>query len=301
MFAFSTALRRFRPDTVYLNSMFSVAGTLWPLFWLWIIRSQIGIVLAPRGMLKHSALARKRWKKLPILLLLRCTGMARQIQFQATSDDEVAEIQKAFGDVAVTNIPNVPIQPIKTLCDRMKTTGVATCCFVGRIHPIKNLLWLLEVLEHVKGQMRLTVVGPPEDHTYFLTCQKVASELPVNIRVDFVGPVPEAEVRLLLSNSDAMILPTEGENFGHAIFEALSVGTPVIISDRTIWRNLFNQCAGWDLELGNRELFKKVLEDFVQLENPEYQKLRQGALRSAHLFFAANNFKNEFCRLFAAR
>ena len=36
----------------------------------------------------------------------------------------------------------------------------------------------------------------------------------------------------------AFLLPTGGENFGHAIFEALSCGVPALISDRTPWRDL---------------------------------------------------------------
>ncbi len=301
LIAFRAALSRFRPDSVYLNSMFSVAGTLWPLLWLWLTRSQVRIVLAPRGMLKPSALARKSWKKRPFLILLRHSGLARKIQFHATSSDEVAEIHRAFGNVAVTHIPNVPSQPLRSLPDRSKSSGTASCCFIGRIHPIKNLLWLLDVLRAVNGQLALTVVGPVEDPVYFVECKKMVSALPANIRVEFAGPVSESEVRSVLIAADALILPTEGENFGHAIFEAFSVGTPVIISDRTIWRNLSTRHAGWDLEFGNREAFRNALEGLVQMPNSEHRSFREGAVREARSFFATNNFAEQFRRLFAGR
>jgi glycosyltransferase involved in cell wall biosynthesis len=35
---------------------------------------------------------------------------------------------------------------------------------------------------------------------------------------------------------DLFVFPTRGENFGHVIIESLSVGTPVLLSDRTPWR-----------------------------------------------------------------
>ena len=41
-----------------------------------------------------------------------------------------------------------------------------------------------------------------------------------------------------IARSDVFLLPTGGENFGHAIFEALSCGVPVLISDQTPWRGL---------------------------------------------------------------
>ena len=41
-----------------------------------------------------------------------------------------------------------------------------------------------------------------------------------------------------LGRSDLFLLPTGGENFGHAIFEALACGVPALISDQTPWRGL---------------------------------------------------------------
>ena len=55
-------------------------------------------------------------------------------------------------------------------------------------------------------------------------------------------------------------LPSFSENFGHAINEALSVGVPVLISDKTPWRNLQEKGMGWDLSLDNRRAFIEVIE-----------------------------------------
>ena len=46
-----------------------------------------------------------------------------------------------------------------------------------------------------------------------------------------------------------MILPTHGESFGHIIVEAWAAGCPVLISDRTPWRELREQGVGWDVPL----------------------------------------------------
>ena len=87
-------------------------------------------------------------------------------------------------------------------------------CFLGRVHPIKNLLWLLDAMATLKCECRLTIVGPIEDQQYYDQCQRAVNRLPSEIAVDFVGVKTEAEVRELLVAADAMILPTQGENFG---------------------------------------------------------------------------------------
>jgi glycosyltransferase involved in cell wall biosynthesis len=35
---------------------------------------------------------------------------------------------------------------------------------------------------------------------------------------------------------DLFAFPSRGENFGHVVLESLSVGTPVLVSDRTPWK-----------------------------------------------------------------
>lgn len=44
-------------------------------------------------------------------------------------------------------------------------------------------------------------------------------------------------------------MPTFNENYGHAIVESFVAGLPVVISDRTPWRNLEKINAGWDIPL----------------------------------------------------
>ncbi|MFO1000127.1 MAG: glycosyltransferase [Planctomycetaceae bacterium] len=290
-------LRRWKPQAVYLNSMFSVAGTLWPLLWVFLTRPSVRVVLAPRGMLKPSALAQKSWKKRPILAMLRALGLVRKITFHATSTDEVSEVRAAFGAVSVVLLNNVPCVPLKHPATHSRSAEQLSLCFLGRVHPIKNLLWLLESMKGVDCRCHLVVVGPIEDQRCYEQCLRAVEQLPSSVTVEFVGAKTEKEVRELLLASDAMILPTLGENFGHAIFESLAVGTPVIISDQTIWRGLVEQKAGWDLPLVP-EAFVGAICQLAGMNDPEYHALRQNALAVAHRFLDANNFVVDYQRMF---
>ena len=52
---------------------------------------------------------------------------------------------------------------------------------------------------------------------------------------------------------------TSGENFGHAIIEALACGCPVIISDQTPWNDLESFGAGWVIPLDDEKRWKSVI------------------------------------------
>jgi len=286
------------PDALYLNSMFSFPGTLWPLWLARKLPESTRIVLAPRGMLKPSALGRKAWKKRPLLALLRWSGLMRRVVFHATSPEELQEIEWAFPGAKAVMIPNVPLRPLDVLPERPVPDGVLRLCCVGRVHPIKNVHLAIESLAGLSGPCELTIAGPEEDLGYAERCRKLAAGLPAGVTLRFAGALQEADIRELLIRSDAMILPTQGENFGHAIFESLGVGTPVIISDRTIWRGLQHQQAGWDLPLEEPGAFARAVGELAAMDGEARQRLRVGALELAQGFMRKNRFLEEYLRLF---
>ena len=68
------------------------------------------------------------------------------------------------------------------------------------------------------------------------------------------------QVRATIARHDLFLLPTRGENFGHVIFESLAAGVPVLVSDRTPWRDLDARGSGWVRSLETPEAFVDVLE-----------------------------------------
>lgn len=307
IFYASSSLRRMRatrhelatqPETIYLNGMFSLAGTLWPLVRTQRLSPRTRIVLAPRGMLKSSALRQKGWKKWPLLYWLHRRGWMRSVQFHATSPDELTEIEAVFGQVPAKLIPNVPRRPAAVVPQSKRTTGLVKLCLVGRVHPIKNVLWLIEALRSLPVPCELEIVGPIEDRNYYEQCRAATARLPAHVTVRFLGGQKEPELSAMVASADAMILPTQGENFGHAIFESLAVGTPVIISDRTRWRNLVRQQAGWDLDLNCPQAFREAITSIARMDEQAHQQWRCGALRLASQFFDAQSLRQDYLDLF---
>ncbi|MBN8497849.1 MAG: hypothetical protein J0M32_13465 [Candidatus Accumulibacter sp.] len=112
-------------------------------------------------------------------------------------------------------------------------------------------------------------------------------------------------VHTVLPGYDRFFLPPFSENFGHAINEALSVGVPVLISDKTPWRNLQEKGMGWDLPLDNRRAFIEVIEVIEAMASAKASG--KALFRPMHIF---NSYLGEIeyhrmladvARLFAAK
>ncbi|MBL8869744.1 MAG: hypothetical protein JNK90_08110, partial [Planctomycetaceae bacterium] len=178
-----SAAREFQPRAVYLNSMFSWKTCILPA----LFQRRLGdarIVLAPRGMLKASALQHRPLRKKLWLTTMRMLGLDRRIIFHATSPAEQAEIQTIFGKQAKTVVlPNVPRSPVAELPFVEKMSNHLRLAFVGRWHPIKNLLLVLQVLKNQTFDCQFEIIGPQEDGEYSAKCQAAIHELPANIQV----------------------------------------------------------------------------------------------------------------------
>ena len=100
--------------------------------------------------------------------------------------------------------------------------------FAGRLDKLKGIDVLLEAWKLMgKNAPKLIVcgLGPMEDW-----CKEFVENSKVN--VELKGFLPNLEVRKLIANSRALILPTRWyEGFPMSIVEAYSVGTPVICSN----------------------------------------------------------------------
>lgn len=98
---------------------------------------------------------------------------------------------------------------------------------VGNLVPLKGHDLTLTALVDLPG-VRLLLAGSGLDEPRL---RGLASQLGVADRVVFAGVVPAPRVPLLLSASDAMVLPSENEGLANAWVEALACGTPLVVPD----------------------------------------------------------------------
>ena len=292
-------IRDTKPDYLYLNSMYSTCFTIYPLLMkrLGMIKGQV--VLAPRGMLKSTAVQYKTGKKQLFFKLLKWLRVHKQIIFHATDATEETDIRNLFGkDVTIKQITNFPPQQ-KALQIINKQSGAIKIIFVGRVHPIKNLSFLLTCLQTITAKVQLTIVAAIEDEAYWIKCGDIINNLTERVTVKLQQDVPHHQIEQLINDHHLFVLPTLGENFGHAIFEALSAGRPVLISDQTPWRNLQEYYAGWDLSLSDEAAFVRVLQQVAAMDDEAYQQWSTGAWQYAKNFTESSDLKEKYKELFS--
>lgn len=293
-----SAVAYVKPDYIYLNSLFSFHFSLLPLWLKWKNRTSAEVILAPRGMLRKSALAFKPFKKKVFIELFRQSGIHRRIKFQATDEQEHADIQSYFPGAEVHLMPNLPGTVETNPVALQKKKGELAVLFVGRIHPIKNLLFLLEAVEKSNGRIECSVIGAKENESYWDLCRQQIDQMPSRIKINYTGEKEHHQIMEELGRHHILALPTQGENFGHAIFEALSIGRPVLISDQTPWRSLEQKMAGWDLSLQSPEKFQQAINAAVDWDQQQFDQWSAGALRTARDFIERSSVKSSYLKLF---
>jgi glycosyltransferase involved in cell wall biosynthesis len=281
------------PDRIYLNSMFS--NMILPM----AVAGKSGkVILCTRGMLRKSALSVKWFKKFIYLTVLKLWGMDKYLTFHATSKQEAKDIKRVFPKAnKILIAPNLPEPVLKVLQERHKDPGSLRMIFVGRMHPIKNLLFLLQALSRVYGDIHFDIVATREDADYWKKCKKLIFRMQMRLHIVTYADLKHEKVRPILEQAHLFVLPTEGENFGHAIFEAFAVGCPVLISDQTPWRQLSEKKAGMDITL-SRSKFTEAMKYFLQMDNASWQEYRRGALAVAADYEANMNSLNAYHELF---
>lgn len=289
-------------DFIYLNSMFSPSFTIRPLLKARSLGILHKVILAPRGMLAEGALSLKPFKKKLYLFLFKLLRLPEKIIFHATSEQEVKDIKRIFGNrTAIKFIPNFPSKPEQHSAQPLKIKNELKLISVARIAQEKNTLFLLELLKELKGNVSLDIYGMIKTESYLQLCRNIISQLPTNVKVNINGEIPFYKVKVKLSENQFFILPTLGENFGHAIYEALGSGTPVIISDKTPWRNLEPQKAGWDIPLDDKNKFVQVLNKCYEMDNDEYQLWSKGAYSYAKKYYEENDPTDEYLKMFGVK
>jgi glycosyltransferase involved in cell wall biosynthesis len=157
-----------------------------------------------------------------------------------------------------------------------KKPGKLIILFSARLHPIKNLDFLLGLMKGVKGEVDLKIAIIREDEAYYRECLSLLEKLPANVSVTWMMDLPTDDIVKLLKTVHLFVLPTKGESFGHSICEALSVGCPVLISDQTPWKALLQRKAGMELPL-QQGLFVEAINLFVEMTTEEWTSFSEGA------------------------
>lgn len=285
------------PDVVFINGIFSPRFNIKPLLWSGDARK----VVSARGMLHAGALSQKPLKKKIFLNVYKLLGLHKKCVFHATTQEEREYIYHTFGkDVKVyvaANFPNI----VNKLPVANKEQGSLKLLSVALISPMKNIKLVLEALSQCKENITYDIYGPVKDTAYWDECKSVIATLPTNITANYHGAIPPEQVQLILADCHCFILPSKSENFGHAIYEALASGKPVITSTHTPWNDLAASKAGVNVDIDNIATIVTAIEDMVAMGNDIYTQYSDGAVRYASNKINIASIKKDYDAMFLNR
>jgi glycosyltransferase involved in cell wall biosynthesis len=216
------------------------------------------VIVSPRGSFGAWGLRRHRRAKAMLEAAVRVAG-GPAMAFHATSESEAADIRAVMGDHSVVVVPNgVDDDAFRTLppgagrwlrhaASLKEDDGPIIGC-LGRLHRKKALDRVLgavpALVERWPG-LHVVFAGPDDgDEQVRLT--RAAHALHVGDRVHFLGALYGPERISFLAGLDVFALPSEEENFGNVIAEALAASTPVVASRRCPWPELeTRRCGRW--------------------------------------------------------
>jgi len=268
-----------KPDRIYLNSMWSPKFTLMPLSACRKNGWAHQVVLAPRGMLKPAAFEQKGFKKKLFMFLAKINKLYANITWHATNEIECDEIKNHFPKANIRIAPNISNAAIAF--NKKELSKPFRILTVGRISPEKGYYEALETMRNWNpGQIvQWDIVGLKENSDLVSVLLNDEQNF-TNIKIQLHGHKNQDELKLFYENAHIFFLPSRGENYGHAIAEALSSGTPVVISNSTPWKNLEQGFAGKSSSINPIDLAQS-LDFFVNLSDEVYGYWSEGALNYA--------------------
>jgi len=146
--------------------------------------------------------------------------------------------------------------------------------YLGRVHPRKNIERLLYVWDKLKlnqTDAELVIIGDGDSaYMDFLKSEKERLHLQ---NVVFTGFLSGEAKETAISSLSYLVVPSDFENFGMIIPEALVKGIPVIASKGTPWEELNTHRCGWWVE-NDVDTLAETLQR--ALDTPENERIEMG-------------------------
>lgn len=249
------------------------------------IAGDSGVFHTPHGIFMDVIMSAGRLKKTLFCRIADLAGIYRRVSHLAGSPGEEVDIRRNHRRQQSVQVMSQFVETVPASGSaRAKPANRLRIAFVGRVTIQKNLLFAIEILKRLKVPATMDVFGDIGDESYFTKCKTLIAGGIGRAEIRFKGGVAKDALFAQLPEYDVLLHPTLGENFGHSIVEALCLGIPVLISDRSPWTDVESHGAGWSLPLSDAQAYADKLETLHAMGH-EWSGLSDGARRYARATF----------------
>ena len=243
-------------DVVLLQSPFTPATIV---LGACAMTKRVPFIVVPRGdfppPFRLFRMVRKPILKWTIWLMFVRLLLSRAYMIVVTSEKEGKRLQLASGGLKnLCVIPNPSISRVKGE-EQLPRNGQSLweehrpfALFLGRISWEKGLDILLNCWPAVimRSPGALLILAGPVAHPEVLSrLMRIRKRLKLEESILFMGWVEGKLKRQLMARARCLVLPSHFESFGNVVLEALAVGTPVVASTGTPWKDLDGIAGRW--------------------------------------------------------
>jgi glycosyltransferase involved in cell wall biosynthesis len=244
-----------KSDIIYIQYLFHYTVFISVLFSFFLRKK---VVICPRGSLSVWGLNYKhKWiKKIWLNFFIR--PFVANVIWQACSYLEVEDIKNIFKNSEVVEINDGidfdSFQGVESISKlelvnqftNQNFKKVSEVFFsMGRLHEIKGFDVIIDAFFlFVKKNPNAKLLIAGSDDGFETSLRQKIEKLNLLDSVFLIGAINHENKCKLLSNCSAFALASKFESFGIVIAEALASGVPVIISNKTPWKDIENNNCG---------------------------------------------------------
>ena len=244
-----------KADVVYIQYLFHYT-VLFSLLFSAVQAKEI--IMCPRGSFSSFTLS----NKLPLLkalwLKLFIKPFSKSINWQASSYLEENDIKRRFPNARVEIINDgVDFSSFQEfnkyekneLLEKYTNTqfkAISNIFFsMGRLHAIKAFDVLIDAFSlFIKEDTNAKLIIAGGDDGVGDNLKQQIIDLKLQDSVFLIGAIDFEDKKTLLNNCDYFTLASEFESFGIVVAEALACGKPIVLSNKTPWKDLEkNKCG----------------------------------------------------------
>jgi poly(glycerol-phosphate) alpha-glucosyltransferase len=272
----------------------------------WNRRTQQPTVISPRGMLDPWAVQNSGLRKKLVGILYEYANLRAAHCIHALAVSGYEGIRKFGLKNPVAIIPNGIDVPTE---DDLVTppppdlpsdwNGARIMLFLGRVHPKKGLLPLIEGWSRVgkvRQDWKLVIAGPDEGG-HEAEVEDRVKKLGVERDVRFVGPQYGASKKQWLNYADAFVLPSFSEGFPMAVLEAMAHKLPVLMTRECNFPEAFSAEVAYEARPEPTSI-GELLEEILPLSDVELTEIGRRARSFACGHYAWPIIANEMIAVY---
>ena len=284
-FAFSSDLTRWlwqhlqEYDLVHVHAIFSYPSTIA----MAIARLRnIPYIVRPLGQLCQWSLQQSATKKAIYLNIIERKNINQSASLHLTSESEKQEIKQLNLECKNFVIPHGLAVP-ETIPDaywRLRNhfqlpLEEPIILFLSRIHPKKGLEYLIQALAQIKDKKFTLIIAGNGDSDYEAQIKSCLHDYGLQDCSLMTGFVEGELKQLLLQGANLFVLTSYSENFGVAVLEALSAGTPALVTPGVALAQEIEQNDLGYVVPQEPTAIAKAIEKHLELSESEEDKLSQ--------------------------